>query len=900
MRIEHWWFTARLRLRSILRRSLVEQELDEELQFHLEHKIEEGIARGLSPKQARNAAMRAMDGLEQRKEEMRDMRHIHWLTDFLDDVHYAIRSLRRSSGLTAFVAITLALGIGLTAMCFSTVDALIFRPYPVPHPGGVVSLVSTSHDNSFDSFSYREYLDIRGHTKSYDGVIANASLGTVGFSADPAASPRAKAGMMVSGNYFHVLGVEPRLGRAFRDDEDQAPGRDAVVVLAPDFWKNEFASDPSVVGRTVRLNGRDFTVIGVAPDSFPGMQIFANPDFYMPLAMAPVFSTNPQRHFFEDRDDRELNVKARLKRGKTTQQAHSELAVLAQNFERDYPQINRNRGAAVRTQFEMLTRNDANASPWKFLVICAILALAVLLVACTNVAGLLLSRARTRTREIAVRLAMGAGRFRLIRLLLTESLILACLGGLGGVAVAYGGIAFTHTLIVPAELPFTNSAFRMDTRVLLACLVMSLLSALLCGLAPALQSTSADLVNGLKSADVDVPGRKRLWGRNALVVAQVSTSLMLLTAVFLMVRGFRHNLAEGTRFEQHHLLLARFDPRMVQYNAAQTQQFYKLLTERVRLAPGVRSAALTQNPPLALERFDGIAFAPDGFEMPRDRENFASTMDTVDEGYFETMGIPILRGRGILASDTAEAPRVAVVNEQFAKHYWPGADAVGKHIRLDRRDGAPVEIVGVAETIKYRSAMEKPLDFVYLPLAQHPIPRMVLVLRSSGDPLQLVKPVKDVVRALDPNLPMLQTRSYEDLYRYNFVEGPGTAIKGVGTMGAVGLLLAIAGLYGLVAYNVSRRTREIGIRIALGAGSSDVLRLVMGKGLVLVGMGTAIGLAMSFGVERLLNSLFNTGGVDIAVYIAVVPSMVIVTMLAAYVPARRAARIAPTQALRYE
>ncbi len=276
-------------------------------------------------------------------------------------------------------------------------------------------------------------------------------------------------------------------------------------------------------------------------------------------------------------------------------------------------------------------------------------------------------------------------------------------------------------------------------------------------------------------------------------------------------------------------------------------------------------------------------------------------MDTVDEGYFETMGVPIVRGRGFLASDTADAPRVAVVNEQFAKHYWPGADAVGKRIRLEKRGGAPVEIIGVAETIKYRSPSEKPIDFVYLPLAQHPVPRMVLLTRSSGDPLQWVQPVKEVVRALDPNLPMLQTRSYEELYRYNAVDGPGTATRLIGTMGAVGLLMAIAGLYGLVAYNVSRRTREIGIRIALGAGPSDVLRLVMGKGLVLVGIGTAVGLAMGFGVERLLKAaLFNTGGVDIVVYIVVVPSMVVVTMLAAWLPARRAARIAPTQALRYE
>src|SRR6266540_6180791 len=271
MRIEHWWFKAPLRLKSILRRTSVEQELDEELQFHLEHKIEEGIAKGLSPEEARYRALRAMGGLEQRKEEIRDARRIHWLTDFVDDVRYAVRSLRRTPGLAAFVVITIALGIGMTATPFSMLDALIFRPYPVPHPSGVVTLVSTSRDNSFDSFSYREYLDIRGNTKSYDGVIANAPLGAVGFRAAPRATPRVRAGMMVSCNYFHVLGVEPQLGRGFREDEDQVPGRDAVVVLGPDFWKHEFASDPSVIGKVIRLNGVDFTVIGVAPDTFPGM-----------------------------------------------------------------------------------------------------------------------------------------------------------------------------------------------------------------------------------------------------------------------------------------------------------------------------------------------------------------------------------------------------------------------------------------------------------------------------------------------------------------------------------------------------------------------------------------------------------------------------------------------------
>jgi predicted permease len=877
-----------------------DERLSEEIEGHIALQTDENLRAGLSPVEARRQAMLKFGGVEGMKEEYRAARGLHFVESLVQDVRFAIRSLQRTPGLTLFVVITLALGIGMTSATFSMVDGLVFRPYPVPHPGNVVTLVSTTHDNAFDYFSYREYLDIRDKTKSYDGVIASADMEAVGFSAERTATPRIKGGVMVSGNYFQVLGVEPRLGRGFREDEDQVPGRNPVVVLGPDFWKHEFASDPSILGRTIRLNGTEFTVIGVAPDSFPGMLTFGLPDFYVPLAMARAFSTNLQKNFFEDRDDRELNVKARLKPDATLQQARNELARLAQDLEREYPKVNRSRSAAVHTLFETRTLEDDN---WKFGVVFAILALAVLLVACTNVAGLLLSRARARKREISIRLALGAGRFRLIRLLLTESLILAFLGGLAGVAIGYGVVEWFHskdTIVFMTELP-AAVPFRMDTRILLASLALAALSALLCGLAPALQSTRVDLVTGLKSADADVPGRKRLWGRNVLVVAQVSTSLMLLTASFLMARAFQHSLLDGTGFAKDHLLMVKFDPRLMQYNAAQTEQFYKLLAERMRETPGVRNEALTQNIPLGQDEFYGLAFVPDGFQMPQDRENFNSTMDTVDEGYFQTMGIPILQGRGFLASDTADAPRVAVVNERFAKHYWPGGDAVGKHIRLDSRTGTPVEIVGVAQTIKYQSTFEKPIDFVYMPLAQHPIARMVLMLRSSGDPLQLVQPVKDVVRTLDANMPMLQTRSYEDLYVNAAVKGPGIAIQLVGTMGTVGLLLAVAGLYGLVAYNVSRRTHEIGIRMALGAGSKDVLRLVMGKGLVLVGMGTGIGLAMGFAVERLMNSvLFNAGGVDILAYIIVVPSMFLVTMLATYVPARRACRIAPTQALRYE
>jgi putative ABC transport system permease protein len=378
-------------------------------------------------------------------------------------------------------------------------------------------------------------------------------------------------------------------------------------------------------------------------------------------------------------------------------------------------------------------------------------------------------------------------------------------------------------------------------------------------------------------------------------------SLMLLMAAFLMFREFRQSLDEGIRFAKNRVLIAKFDPRLVQYDATRTRQFYEHLVERVRSVPGVQRVALTETPPLGLDEFAVVAFVPDGFQMPRDRESFASAMDTIDEGYFETLGIPILRGRGFRASDTADQPRVVVVNQQFARHYWPEGDAVGKHLRLERATGTPVEIVGVAQTIKYRSATERPTDFVYLPLAQHPLARMTLLVRSNGDPLRLVKPVKEVLRSLDANLPVLGMRTYEDLYRYHAVNGPRIAVTLVSILGALGLILAVAGLYGLVAYNVSRRTREIGIRMAIGARPSDILRLMMGKGLVLVGAGTTIGLAMGFALERLMKAvLFNAGGTDMLVYLVVVPSMLLATLLATYLPARRASRIAPTEALRYE
>ncbi len=898
MRIEHWFATLPLKARSLFRRGRVERELDEEMQFHLDQLIADGTARGLSSAQARAEALRTMGGLTQHQEEARDMWGMRWFTDFADDVQFAFRSLRRTPGLALFVVLALALGIGMTAASYSMLDALVFRPYPVPNSESVLTLVSTSHESAYEGFSFREYRDIQQASTSYSGVIASGTVLGVGFSADAKATPRVKGGTLVSGNYFSLLGVAPQLGRGFRADEDQVPGRDAVVVLAHDFWQREFAGDASVLGRTVRLNGRDFTVIGVAPQSFPGLFMFSRTDFFLPLAMARLFVANPAKDFLDSRDARELTLRARLKPGVTQAQARNELVSLVAGFRRADPVLYRDRSASVHTRLEM--RTQADDINWKFGFIFTVLGLSTLLVACTNVAGLLLSRARARTREIAVRLALGAGRERLVWFLMTESLLLAGAGGLVGIGVGYGAISLLRRFSIPSDLPVLVP-FRMDVRVLLMCVALAGVSAVLCGLAPALQSTRADVAAGLRNADVDPPGKRRMWGRNSLVVAQVAMSLMLLTASFLMARSFEASVGEASGFIKDHILMVRLDPRLLQYDVPRTQQFYEQLAQRLRGTPGVTGVALTTNPPLGLDAFERLTFVPDGYDLPRGRDNVNALMDTIDEGYFATLDIALKQGRAFTAADRDSAPRVAIVNEQFARHYWPNSDAVGKLIRLERRGGTPVEIVGVARTIKYSQTVEKATDFVYLPLAQHPVARMVVLVRTDSDPLQLVAPFNNVLHGLDADLPVSEMRTYENLIRYSTVEGPRVAVNMVGTMGAVAVFLAIAGLYGLVAYNVTRRTREIGIRMAIGAQPADVLKLVLGKGLTLVAVGTAIGLVLGFAIERLFNAmLFNTSGVDIVSYLIVVPAIIVATLLAAYVPARRALRIAPTQALRCE
>jgi predicted permease len=895
----HWRYVLPLRFRSIFRRKALEQELDEELRFHLECKIEEQVSRGIDRPEAYYRALRSLGGLQQRKEEIRDMRRVRWFEDFAADLRYAVGAMGHSKLFTALVVLTLGLGIGANSAMFSLADALLLRPLPVWRPSEIVTVCSFSPNSSSESSgraSYRDYLDFREKSNSFEGLAAFSDIMSFGFASHPGELPKLKGGLLVSGNLFRVMGVEPELGRDFSSEEDRVPGRDAVVVLGNQFWQSQFNGDRLVIGRHILLDGIEFSIIGVAPKKFTGLDQYVRPDLYIPITMWPRLAVSSKQNPLDDREDRELFVKGRMKPGVSIGQARAELHLIAANLQRAYPKTNRGRDATVRTEFELRVHTDPSDAALAGMLLA--LAAAVLLIACANVTSLLLGRARARSREIAIRLAIGAGRFRLIRLLLAESFLIALLGGAAGLALGYGGVRFLGRFQIPTDLPIRFSV-ELDRRALLFSLAASLVSAALCGLAPALQTTRTNLVTALKTADVDLPGRRRLWGRNTLVMCQIAASLALLTAALQMVRTFQQKWSDGPGFRTDHILTMAFDPQLVRSTEAQTQNFYKELIRRVRLLPGVNSAALTGNLPMG-SGGDGINVIPEGYAMPPGKESFPVSMDVIDENYFDTFAVALLRGRGFQRTDSANSPKVAVVNEQFAKTYWPSSDALGKRFRIDNANGSFVQIVGISKTTKYDWMGEPPTAFVYLPFAQQPRSSMTLLVQTQGASSSMVEPTRGLIRKIDSSQPVFDVRTIEEYYQRRVVMAPVMITQIVSVMGLIGLLLALAGLYGLMTYSASRRTREIGIRMAIGADTRAVLAMILRQASALVGGGIILGLLLGWAAERGLHAVFETSGTDVGAYLLILPALLAVSMLAAFIPANRASHIEPTRALRYE
>jgi predicted permease len=815
----------------------------------------------------------------------------------LRSLHHALRMLCKNPGFTLVAVGSLAMGIGATSASFSITDGLLLRPLPVLDPGRVVA-VTPAKMGAFgtdSSISYPDYRDFRDNSRTFDSLIAS-SFSSFGFTPDANTVPKTRYGAYVSGNFFRGLGVQPTLGRAFTESEDQDAGRDAVVVLGHDFWVNEFNGNPSVVGSSLRLNGVECRIIGVLSERFTGIQQMVKPALYVPLAMS---SRLGPENLLEKRGTRWLTVNGRLKPGISVAQADIELGTIAARLEQLYPETNRDRKIQVQTQLQYRVKQ---VPPQALLgAMLSMLAICVLLVACANVAGLLLSRARARTREMAVRLAIGAGRGALIRQLFLENLLLAIAGGLVGILLAYAITDFFNTIPTPTDVPVSLKV-AIDQRVLLFTLAASILSTFVFGLAPAFQTTRLDLVPSLKAMDADSGGRKRLWGRNLLVVGEVALSLVLLVVSAVSWQGFQSQLRQGTGYRTDHLYLASFDTRPRNYSEEQTRRFYRDLLENIRRAPGVRSAALASDVPMGFNQLS-VGVVPQGYSLAPGQQAFNIMNYYVSDGYFATQGIRILRGRGFRETDRAGTPLVAVVNTQFAQHYWPKREALGKRFHLNAATGPTVEVVGIAETGKYVWISEPPLDFIYLPYMQHGERALTVLAESSTlDAATLAPVLREVVRKIDPAMPYSNARTMQDFFTQRAVKTTNIIVDVVSSLGIMGLVLALVGLYALVAYSVSRRSREIGIRMAIGADRQGVLRMVVRQGLLLASIGAGAGLILSFFACRVLTSeLWILGGhMNYAILPAVAVPLVLVTLLAAYFPARRASLIDPMRALRDE
>ena len=817
-----------------------------------------------------------------------------WLESIVADIRYSLRALRRQPAFAAVALVSLALAIGANRAIFSFADALLLRPLPVKDPAAVFDVTSTTPDNPFEGMSFPDYRDLRDKSRSFSGLAAYR-LTTLGVAANPAAPAQIRFANLVSGNFFPVAGVTPSAGRAFLPDEAAQP----VAMVSYAFWQQKYAGERSAIGSSLRLNGIVFTIVGVAPASFTGLDRFALPSIFVPLGMAQRLAgemTDP----LEDRGRHDLVVKGRLSAGASRVSAQAELAIIGAALEREYAKTNRNRRMAVRTELQRRIQQ----SPHLLALVKMLMGLValILIIACSNVANLLLARGRARSREIAIRLSIGAGRSRVVRQLMTESLIVAMAGAAAGLFVAYGGILLLNMQSVPSDPPFVLGV-QLDWRVVQFSMLAALGSCIFFGLAPAWQTARTDFVTALKTGGDGAAGKLRTFGRDLLVAGQIALAMVVLIAAGMFLASFRNILAEPPEFRTDHLIGMDTAPAALHYSPEQTNAFYRRLVDRVRTMAGVAGVAMTEALPLSPSQ-TAVSVAPEGYQFPKGREKEIEFGAAVDAAYFSTMHVEIKRGRAFTDDDRAGSRRVAIVNQQFAKTYWPGQDAIGKRIRvesMDGMDGPAAEVVGVAKTGHYLTVNEKPAPFVYLPYEQNPRSRMTLIVQSTGDASALATPLREAVRSIDGNVPVFNLRTVATLYESRVTDTWLNYSQMVGTMGFIGLALATTGLYGLVAYTVSRRVKEFGIRVAIGATRRDVVWLVERRGLMLAGVGIAIGGALTAVAAPMLWASFpGLGASSPALYALVALALLTVSAIASYVPAQRAAGLDPLRALRNE
>jgi putative ABC transport system permease protein len=890
MRLEHWFYTLPLRVRSLFKRQQVEQELDEELRDHLERLVQQHVAQGMSPEQARQTALREMDGMEQRKEECRDARGVNLIEHFLQDLRFGGRVLRKNPGFTLVAVLALALGIGANSAIFSVVYGVLLRPLPFPDADrlAVVHMHFSPQNMEHGNISIADFLDWRAQNRSFEEPALFAVAGAAQlrrFDITGAGEPEQVRGTAVTAGFFPALRVQARLGRLFLPGEDTA-GSEHKVVLSESLWRRHFGARPDAIGQSIPLNGAPYTIIGVLPGSFqfarmPDNQVWTNLLLNPPTHRGPYF----------------YNGLGRLKPGVTWEQAQAELNAIGASIERANPRWYSRVTMPVVPLREALVGRVRPALQVLFGAV-----VFVLLIATVNVANLLLARANVREREMAVRAALGAGRSRLIRQLLRESTLLALLGGTIGLFFAYAGVQMVRAWN-PGDLPRAND-IHLDGEVLAFTFLISVVTGILFGLAPALHSArglNPTLNEGGRSGTA---GAARHRAHAVLMVSEVALSLVLLIGAGLLLRSFSllQQVKAGFSADPQKVLAVNLTLSGAKYAQGKAQvAFFDRLIEQAQNLPGVESAALSDSLP-PNNPGDSDTFVIDG--QPWTQVGFPSTNNAVlGPGYFRTLGIPVLKGRDFADSDTPDAPPVALISESLARRYFPNEDPIGR--RLKQSDpslhGSPfMEIVGVVGDVKYDGLDGKSDMAYYTPYRQNFARNMYLVVRSSLPAAGLMRTLRRQIRNLDPDVVINQPRTLEQTMS-DSVAQPRFRTMLLGLFAAIALLLAAIGIYGVIAYSVAQRTHEIGIRMALGAQRADVLRLVAGRGLRLTLAGLAIGVVVAFALTRLLGTLlFGVEPTDPLTFGAMAVLLCTVALVACAEPAHRAMCVDPMVALRCE
>ncbi len=809
------------------------------------------------------------------------------MSTLFQDLRYGLRMLAKNPGFTAVAVLSLAVGIGANTTIFSFVNALLFRQPAVEAPGRLLEVWQRNTKGSgvgeYMPLSYPGYVYDRDHNQVFSSLLAfDGEMRPVSWSRS--AEGGLVQSQLVSGNFFSALGVKLVLGRTFLPEEDRVPPPHLVIVLSRAFWQQHLGSDPAILGKTLTLNGADFTVVGVAPAGFTGIIVGNEPDLWAPLSATHEFTHDP--NYLAGWNTFWLFGVGRLNPGVTPSQAQADLSVLSHRLQQDHPESNKEIEAATF---------PVNLVPGPFRgyvaaftgLLMAVVGL-VLLIACANAANLLLAKAMARRREIATRLALGASRGRLIRQTLTESLLLSSMGGAAGLVFALWAVPPLLAL-KPSSLPIRIDV-PIDWRVLAFTFLLALATGIVFGLAPALRSSKLELVQALKD-EASVAGFRRSRLRSALVIAQVSVCLVLLIGAGLCVRSLLNARSIDPGFDTRHAVIAQLDPGSLGYSESKGKAFYRELLERVGALPGVSSASLTGYLPLGTAS-QTQAIVIGGREI-------GMSITSVGPAFCRTMGIPLLRGRDFTADDAMALPRPAIVNEEMARRSWPGQDPIGNRMGLVHdKSHNDLVVVGVVKTGKYRTLSEEPQPFMYLPLDYRP--RATLVVRTEGDPSALLASVRREVQALDPNVVPIDLETMKQYMALPLFPAHTTGLL-LGAFGVLALVLAVTGLYGVISYGVGQRTREIGVRMALGANQSDVLKLVLRQGMLLTVVGVSLGVIASLAVTRVLSSLlYGIRPTDGATYISVSLILTGVALTACYLPARRASKVDPMVALRYE